>query len=74
MSDTLTSPVLADTDTGDHDKFAHYVVPPEAITAAMISGTPVVAVCGKRWVPSRDPERFPVCPVCQQIYNNAPDE
>ena len=31
-------------------------------------GTPVVALCGKVWVPSRDPERFPICPECQEIW------
>ena len=31
-------------------------------------GTPVVALCGKVWVPSRAPEKFPVCPECQEIW------
>jgi hypothetical protein len=34
----------------------------------MVMGTPVVALCGKVWVPSRDPERFPVCPECREIW------
>ena len=25
---------------------------------------------GKVWVPSRDPERFPVCPECQEIWES----
>jgi hypothetical protein len=52
---------------GDHDLFAHYVDKNEA-TKAMIFGTPVIALCGKVWVPSRDPEKFPVCPECKRIY------
>ena len=28
----------------------------------------MVALCGKTWVPSRDPERFPVCPECKEIW------
>lgn len=52
---------------GDHEKFSHYV-PKEKLTDAMIMGTPVVALCGKVWVPSRDPERFPVCPECKEIW------
>ena len=35
-------------------------------------GTPVVALCGKVWVPSRDPERFPVCPECKEIWEGMP--
>jgi len=31
-------------------------------------GTPVVALCGKTWVPGRDPDKFPVCPTCKEIY------
>ena len=30
--------------------------------------TPVIALCGKVWVPGRDPQRFPVCPTCKEIY------
>jgi hypothetical protein len=28
----------------------------------------VIALCGKVWVPSRDPQRFPVCPECKEIW------
>jgi hypothetical protein len=52
---------------GDHDLFAHYVDKVEA-TKAMIFGSPVVALCGKVWIPSRDPDKFPVCPECKSIH------
>lgn len=52
---------------GDHERFSHYV-PKEKLTEAMVMGTPVVALCGKVWVPSRDPQRFPVCPECKDIW------
>ena len=35
---------------------------------AMVNGTPVVALCGKVWIPSRDPQKFPVCPECKEIW------
>lgn len=54
-------------DEGDHERFSHYV-PKKKLTEAMVMGTPVVALCGKVWVPSRDPERFPVCPECKEIW------
>lgn len=54
-------------DEGDHDRFAHYVIGGnEAILRSMVTGDPVTALCGKVWVPSRDPERYPVCPECQE--------
>lgn len=54
-------------DEGDHERFAHYVRK-EEITRSAVTGEPVIALCGKKWVPSRDPERFPVCPECKKIY------
>jgi hypothetical protein len=56
------------TDNGDHDRFSHYANKAD-ITEAMINGTPVVALCGKIWVPSRDPKKFPICPMCKEIYD-----
>ncbi|MFI5427687.1 DUF3039 domain-containing protein [Aeromicrobium sp. UC242_57] len=55
------------TEEGDHEKFSHYV-PKAELTEAMVMGTPVIALCGKVWTPSRDPERFPVCPECKDIW------
>lgn len=52
---------------GDHERFSHYV-PKDKLTEAMVMGTPVIALCGKVWVPSRNPERFPVCPMCKEIW------
>lgn len=56
---------------GDHERFAHYVRK-DKIVDAMVGGTPVVALCGKKWVPSRDPSKFPVCPDCKRIYEDMP--
>lgn len=54
-------------DPGDHDRFAHYVRR-DRITQATLDGTPVIALCGKVWVPGRDPGKYPVCPECKEIY------
>ncbi len=53
---------------GDHERFAHYVRKEKVLESAL-SGEPVVALCGKVWVPGRDPSKFPVCPVCKEIYD-----
>jgi len=57
------------TEDGDHERFSHYVEK-DKLTEAMVMGTPVVALCGKVWVPSRAPEKFPVCPECQEIWES----
>jgi hypothetical protein len=59
------------TDEGDHEKFAHYVRK-EKIVESAVTGTPVIALCGKVWVPNRDPGRFPVCPECKEIFGGLP--
>ena len=53
---------------GDHERFSHYVRK-EKILESALSGEPVTALCGKIWVPGRDPKKFPVCPICQEIYD-----
>jgi hypothetical protein len=57
------------TDNGDHERFSHYAEK-DKITEAMVLGTPVTALCGKVWVPSRDPSRFPICPTCKEIFED----
>lgn len=65
ITETVTRPEL---DDGDHDRFAHYV-DKSKLTAAYVEGTPVRALCGKVWVPTRNPDRYPVCPTCQEIVD-----
>ena len=67
------------TDDGDHDRFAHLVLEgytPEggefvpignSVVEGIINATPVQALCGKVWVPGRDPKKYPICPTCKEI-------
>ena len=55
------------TDEGDHEKFAHYV-DKLLLILAMVMGPPVLSLCGKVEVPTRAPEKFPVCPECKEIW------
>ncbi len=52
---------------GDHERFSHYADKNKIMESAL-TGIPVKALCGKMWVPGRDPEKFPVCPECKEIY------
>ena len=61
------------TDEGDHERFSHFV-DKDKLTEAMVMGTPVVALCGKVWVPNRAPEKFPVCPDCKEIWESIPQD
>ena len=58
-------------EAGDHERFAHYVQK-EKIVESAVMGAPVVALCGKVWIPNRDPGKFPVCPQCKAIFEGLP--
>ena len=65
-SDLLTRPVPEE-DDGGHDRFAHYVKKDKIVESA-VTGKSVRALCGKKWIPSRDPEKYPICPTCKEIH------
>lgn len=61
---------LTDVDTreGDEEHFAHYAEA-ASVTEGYVMGTPIMAICGKVFVPSRNPERLKVCPICKEIMD-----
>ena len=54
-------------DGSNKDRFSHYVAKKEIIDSAL-GGALCTALCGKKWVPSRNPQSYPVCKTCQEIY------
>jgi hypothetical protein len=62
--DVLDKPKISETD--DSEDFAHYAES-ASVTEGYIMGTPVIALCGIEFVPSRDPEKLEICPVCKKI-------
>lgn len=67
-------------DDGDHDRMTHivlegfrpkvgdgFVATGTNVVEGMVLGTPVRALCGKVWVPGRDPGRYQLCPTCREI-------
>ena len=67
VTETVIEPRLTDGDEGEHDRFAHYVRKADIVRSA-VEGVPVVALCGKKWIPNRNPDKYPVCPTCKEIY------
>ncbi|MGH9297321.1 MAG: DUF3039 domain-containing protein [Acidimicrobiales bacterium] len=74
------APVAVPTEgEGDHERMAHivlegfrpsedeYVAAGPSVVEGIINGTPVKALCGKTWIPNRDPKKFPLCPTCKEI-------
>lgn len=71
-----------DVDEADHERMSHIVLegfrPRDGsdgdfvragtnVVEGMVNGAPVRALCGKVWVPGRDPNRYPLCPTCREI-------
>lgn len=68
---TLVEPDLDlnEATTQDPDEVAHIVIPKAAWTEAIVMGTPVEALCGYVWVPSREAKDLPVCEGCKWVYD-----
>lgn len=64
----LERPTVVETETGDPDILAH-LADKDEITHALVFGNEITALCGYRWVPSRDPEKYPLCKACQEVYD-----
>ena len=62
--DVLDKPDVRQTD--DSEDFAHYAES-ASVTEGYIMGTPVIALCGKVFVPFRNPEKLRVCSICKEI-------
>ena len=64
---------------GDHERMSHIVLegykPKKgdfipagtSVVEGIVTGTAVKALCGKIWVPGRNPQRYPICPTCKEI-------
>ncbi len=68
MLDLLEEVDVLPADSDDSNQFAHYADKAK-VTEGYIMGTPVIALCGKTFIPSRDPEKLTVCPPCKEILN-----
>jgi hypothetical protein len=66
MLELLEKPKEQSTEDSNH--FAHYAEAAE-VTEGYIMGTPVIALCGKVFIPSRNPEKLRVCPKCKEILD-----
>jgi hypothetical protein len=77
---TVVAPARPEQDLDeDHERMTHIVLEgfkPKVgrflrtgtnVVESMVTGTPVRALCGKVWVPDRNPDRYPLCPTCREI-------
>lgn len=62
MTDLATRPEVLDPSTGE-PMVAHIIRKDEQMKGYL--GGEIEALCGKRWIPSRDYEGLPVCEACK---------
>jgi hypothetical protein len=65
--DLLEAPKTQDTDS-EENHFAHYAEAAK-VTESYVMGNPIEALCGKIFVPHRDPKKYPICPECREIMD-----
>ena len=63
VSEALDTELDEDT---DDTRMSHYVKREDILRSA-VDGVPATALCGKKWFPGRDPEKYPVCPKCAEL-------
>jgi hypothetical protein len=67
MSQVDVRPDLGETDTDEPD-VAH-IAPAADVNRAYVTGEAITALCGVVFVPTRDPNRYPVCEPCKAILD-----
>ena len=72
----LQIPTETDAELDDKDPImSHIIAKDETASAAAktmeayVEGTVLTALCGHKWVPSKDPMNHPICPKCLEIWH-----
>ncbi len=67
MSTTDLAPDPTTTDTSEPE-VAH-IAPAADVSRAYVTGEAITALCGVVFVPTRDPNRYPVCEPCKAVLD-----
>ena len=65
----LDAPPVVDLSEGPDDADAAHIVRQKDLIESQITGKPIRALCGKLWVPKRNPDDYPICQACVDIFN-----
>jgi hypothetical protein len=70
-TDTLSRPSPKPVRSGLTDKAeVSHIVEEDDWFNGYVLGEEVVALCGFKWIPFRDPEKLPICPACLEILQS----
>lgn len=57
---------VVEQESDEEQLFAHYAEK-VSVTEGYVLGTPIQAICGKIFIPHRDPDKLPICGKCKDI-------
>lgn len=66
MSVTI-EPKISDPETSEGEPEYSHIVNKRDWERGYFHGAWITAICGHRFIPSRDPDRYPTCPKCLEI-------
>lgn len=82
-SDVTTERVYEEVVDEHNEMLTHVINPPsnthiwepgmsaqDVVDYARAQGWWVIALCGKKWVPKRNPDKYPACKTCMDIAAN----
>lgn len=64
----LDSPTIVELTEEDEDPDATHIVTQADLIHSQITGEAIRALCGKWWVPKRNPDDYPMCQGCLEIF------
>jgi hypothetical protein len=73
MTETLTQEDVEIHTSYDPEKHAHYVKK-KRIVDASVGGYEIEALCGYRFIPTKNPDKLPICPPCKEIFENGSED
>jgi len=68
LPDLDAAPVI-ELDEGTDDADAAHIVSQEDLIHSQVTGEPIRALCGKLWIPKRNPDDYPICQACVDVFN-----
>jgi hypothetical protein len=68
LTDLDAAPIVETTE-GDEAPDAAHIVTQKDLIHSQVTGEAIRALCGKMWVPKRNPDDYPVCQACVDVLN-----
>ena len=65
----LDAPPVVELTEDDDEPDATHIVTQQDLIHSQVTGQAIRALCGKLWIPKRNPDDYPMCTACIDIFN-----